>query len=147
MWQIGSIHAIESEDSVSALLRYASGAIGVIEASTAAWPGYPDRLEITGTKGTVIVTGGNLTAWDIQDDAGADAPIASIGVSGASDPMAISVLPLERQFVDFATACRTGRRPCCSGEDGYKALQLVKAIYDSCMSGSPSRLVRNVASA
>jgi UDP-N-acetyl-2-amino-2-deoxyglucuronate dehydrogenase len=55
-WQLGGLHPIESEDSVSALLRYSRGATGVIQASTALWPGYPERLEISGTKGTAIIT-------------------------------------------------------------------------------------------
>jgi predicted dehydrogenase len=68
-WQLGALHKIESEDVVSALMRYAGGATGVIQASTALWPGYPERLEISGTRGTAIVTGDKLTAWDVQDDA------------------------------------------------------------------------------
>ena len=51
MWQLGGTHAIESEDSVNAVLRYASGAMGVIQASTSFWPGYPERIEIHGTAG------------------------------------------------------------------------------------------------
>ncbi|MDP9051556.1 MAG: gfo/Idh/MocA family oxidoreductase, partial [Acidobacteriota bacterium] len=56
---------------------------------------------------------------------------------GASDPMAISVLPFERQFLDFARACQTGRRPLMTAEDGYRAMQLVSGIYDSCRSNRP----------
>jgi UDP-N-acetyl-2-amino-2-deoxyglucuronate dehydrogenase len=139
-WQIGSTHSIESEDSISAVLRYASGATGVIQASTSIWPGYAERLEISGTKGTAMVTGGSLTTWDVLNDAGEDAPITSTGSSGASDPMAISVLPFERQFLDFAVACDTGTGPLCSGDDGYRALQLVTRIYDSCRQGSSIRI-------
>jgi UDP-N-acetyl-2-amino-2-deoxyglucuronate dehydrogenase len=135
MWQLGGTHAIESEDSVSALLRYASGAIGVIQASTSMWPGYPERLEIQGTKGTAIVSGDQLTAWDVRDDTGDPAPIAQKAASGASDPMAISLAPFERQFLDFGGACREGRAPACCGEDGYRALELVRAIYQSCAEG------------
>jgi UDP-N-acetyl-2-amino-2-deoxyglucuronate dehydrogenase len=51
MWQLGGSHSIESEDAVSAVLRYASGASGVIQASTSFWPGYPERIEIHGTRG------------------------------------------------------------------------------------------------
>jgi predicted dehydrogenase len=46
--------------------------------------------------------------------------------------MAISLDPFERQFLDFADAIRTGRRPLVSGEEGYQALELVDAIYRSC---------------
>ena len=47
-WQLGAAHKIESEDCVSAVMRYASGATGVIQAATALWPGYPERVEIHG---------------------------------------------------------------------------------------------------
>jgi predicted dehydrogenase len=136
-WQLGAMHQIESEDVANAVLRYASGATGVIQASTALWPGYPERIEIHGTKGTAIVTGDKLTTWDVKNDTGEHAPIAEQGTSGASDPMAISVLPFERQFLDFAEACAQGRPPLCSGEDGYRALELVLTIYDSCRTGLP----------
>ena len=134
-WQIGALHAIESEDVVSAVLRYASGATGVIQASTAFWPGYSERVEVHCTKGTAIVTGDKLTTWDVRDDSGAPAPLARDVSSGSSDPMAISLAPFERQFLDFGEAIRTGRKPCSSGEDGYRALEVVAAIYRSCRDG------------
>ncbi len=124
-WQLGAVHKIQSEDNLSALLRYANGATGVLQASTALWPGYPERIEIHGTRGTAIITGDKLTHWDVQDDTGEPAPIVADVASGASDPMAISVAPFERQFQDFAAACASGRRPLIAGEDGYRALQLV----------------------
>jgi predicted dehydrogenase len=132
-WQLGASHQIESEDSISALLHYRCGATGVIQASTSIWPGYPERLEIHGTKGTAIITGDKLTTWDVQDDSGHVAPITRQDVSGASDPMAISLLPFERQFLDFGEACRVGRPPSCSAMDGFRALQLVRSIYRSCL--------------
>ena len=132
MWQLGSTHAIESEDSVCALLRYACGATGVIQASTSIWPGYPERIEIHGANGTAIISGDQLITWDVRDDSGEPAPLAQKSASGASDPMAISLTAIERQLSDFGQACREGRSPACSGEDGYRALQLVRAIYDSC---------------
>jgi len=136
-WQIGAVHKIESEDCLNALLRYASGATGVIQAATALWPGYPERLEIHGSKGTAIITGDKLTTWDVQDDAGEPAPLMSEVASGASDPMAISVLPFERQLLDFGSACQTGKPPLVSGEEGYRALQLVTSIYESCRHNIP----------
>ncbi|MEO6910592.1 MAG: Gfo/Idh/MocA family oxidoreductase [Edaphobacter sp.] len=131
-WQLGGLHSIESEDSVSALLHYSSGATGVIQASTAFWPGYPERLEVHGTMGTAILTGDKLTTWDVRDDAGDAAPITQQLASGASDPMAITTVSIERQLLDFGEACRTGRSPSCAGPDGFRALQLVESIYESC---------------
>src|SRR5579862_5048487 len=137
-WQVGATHSIESEDIISAVLRYASGATGVIQAATAFWPGSAERIEIHGTKGTAIVTGDRLTTWDVRDDAGEAPPLAGEAASGASDPMAISTLPFERQFLDFGEACKTGRAPHVSGYDGFRALQLVTAIYQSAGDGKPA---------
>jgi len=137
MWQLGALHAIESEDAVSAILRYASGATGVIQASTAFWPGDSERVEIHGTRGTAIITGDKLTTWEVQDDTGERAPLARDVSSGSSDPMAISLAPFERQFRDFGEAIRTAGRPCSSGEEGYRALELVMSIYQSCREGQP----------
>ena len=137
MWQLGAAHAIESEDIVNAVMRYASGATGVIQAATALWPGYSERVEIHGTKGSAIITGDQLTAWDVKDDAGDPPPLSTGVASGASDPMAISVESFERQFVDFADAITTGRKPLVSGDEGYHALALVDAVYRSCRTGRP----------
>lgn len=134
-WHLAGLHKIESEDVVNALLRYRSGATGVIQAATAFWPGYTERLEIHGTRGTAMISGDRLTTWDVQDDTGAPAPLAKDVASGASDPMAISLAPFERQFLDFAAAIEQGRPPMVSGEEGYRALELVLTVYESCRTG------------
>ena len=134
-WRLGAIHKIESEDLVCAVMHYASGALGVIQAATALWPGYPERIEIHGTKGSAIVTGDQLTTWDVRDDEGEPAPVVLEAKSGASDPMAISLIPFERQLANFGEACRAGRAPASSDIEGYRALQLVRSIYTSCAEG------------
>jgi predicted dehydrogenase len=139
MWQLGARHKIESEDVVNALLAYQSGATGVIQAATAFWPGYTERIEIHGTKGTAIISGDRLTSWDVLDDETANAadpaPVEHNVASGSSDPMAIALTSFERQFLDFADAIRTGREPAVNGEEGYRALEVVLGIYESCRSG------------
>jgi UDP-N-acetyl-2-amino-2-deoxyglucuronate dehydrogenase len=135
-WQLGALHKIESEDVVNALLRFESGVTGVVQASTAIWPGYSERVEIHGTKGTAVVTGDKLTTWDVQNDRGEPAPLATEVKSGASDPMAISLAPFERQFLDFADAIKNKRKPQVSGEEGLAALEIVDAIYQSCRTGA-----------
>jgi len=139
-WQLGALHKIESEDVVTAILKYSSGATGVIQASTAFWPGYPERVEIQGTRGTAVISGDKLTTWDVENDSGEPAPVDREVASGASDPMAISLTPFERQFLDFGEAIRTGRKPLSSGEDGYKAIELVISVYESCRDGCVVRL-------
>jgi predicted dehydrogenase len=134
-WQLGALHKIESEDVVNAVMRFASGATGVVQAATAFWPGYTERTEFHGTKGTAIISGDKLTTWDVHDDSGDPAPVARDVASGASDPMAISLEPFERQFRDFGEAITSGRKPLVAGEQGYQALEVVDAIYRSCRSG------------
>ncbi|HBY63049.1 MAG TPA: gfo/Idh/MocA family oxidoreductase [Solibacterales bacterium] len=131
-WQLAARHKIESEDVIAALLQFESGATGVVQASTAMWPGYTERLELHGTKGTAVISGDKLTTWDVEDDAGEPAPVERDVMSGASDPMAISLTPFERQFLDFGNACKTGTKPLVSGEDGYRALEVVLGVYTSC---------------
>jgi predicted dehydrogenase len=135
VWQLGALHKIESEDVVNAVVRYASGATGVIQAATAFWPGYPERTEFHGTKGTAVISGDKLTTWDVENDSGDPAPVDKEVASGASDPMAISLEPFERQFLEFGDAIRSGRKPLVSGEEGYQALELVDAVYRSCRTG------------
>ena len=143
-WHLGATHKIESEDLVCAVMRFASGATGVIQAATALWPGYPERIEIHGTKGSAIVTGDQLTTWDVRDDQGEPAPISQQAKSGASDPMAISLTPFERQLADFGEACKAGRKPASSGIDGYRALELVRGIYTSCAEGRKVKIATEI---
>ena len=139
-WQLGALHKIESEDVVNAVVKYASGATGVIQASTAFWPGYTERTEFHGTKGTAIISGDKLTTWDVENDSGEPAPVTKEVASGASDPMAISLEPFERQFLDFAEAIEKGRKPLVGGEEGYQALEVVDAVYRSCRTGQTVKL-------
>jgi UDP-N-acetyl-2-amino-2-deoxyglucuronate dehydrogenase len=143
-WQLGAAHKIESEDIVNALLSYECGATGVVQASTAFWPGYTERIEFHGTKGTAIISGDRLTSWDVRDDALADAadpaPVQHDVASGSSDPMAISLTSFERQFQDFAHAVHARSEPLVNGEEGYRALEVVLGIYESCRKNAPVSL-------
>ena len=117
MWQLGAAHAIESEDIVNAVMRYESGATGVIQAATALWPGYSERVEVHGTKGSAIITGDQLTTWDVKDDARRSAAaqhgrcvgrIRSDGHLGGVVRAAVS--RLRRRDSDGAQAAGLGRR-------------------------------------
>jgi UDP-N-acetyl-2-amino-2-deoxyglucuronate dehydrogenase len=134
-WQLAARHNIESEDVLAAVMKYECGATGVIQASTAFWPGHTERIEIHGTKGTAIISGDKLTAWQVENDSGEPAPISYDYATAATDPMATALAPFERQFIDFGEAIRDGRKPVSSGQDGYRALEVVTAIYESCRKG------------
>lgn len=140
-WQLGAAHEMEAEDIVNALLKFESGATGVLQASTAFWPGFTERIEIHGAKGSAIITGDKLTTWRVQDDPGADAPLEDApDESGASDPMAIPTENLKRGFANFANAVETGTEPLINGEEGYRALQIVLGVYEAAREGRAVRL-------
>jgi len=139
-WQLGAAHQMESEDVANALIQFASGATGVMQGATAFLPGYPERAEFHGTKGSAILTGDRLTAWDVPGDRLDDVPLARDVASGAADPMAISIEPIKAQFQDFANAIRAGGKPLVAGEEGYAALEIILGIYESARSGQKVRL-------
>ena len=140
-WQLAADHEMEAEDLVNAVLEYDCGAGGILQAATATWPGYPERIEVHGSKGTAVITGDQLTAWDVQGDPGEDAPLASGVDSGAADPMAISIENLQRQFRDFGESLGSGRAPLVDGAEGLAALRFVLGVYDSARTGAPRDLL------
>lgn len=140
-WQLGAAHEMEAEDLVNAVLVYESGAGGVLQASTATLPGYPERIEVHGALGTAVITGDQLTVWDVEGDASDDAPLAAGVESGAADPMAISIENLKRQFWDFGTAIHLRGEPLVGGSEGMAAMRLVLGVYQSARSGSPVDLL------
>lgn len=140
-WQLAVAHKMEAEDVVNALLRFENGATGVLQASTAFWPGYSERIELHGTKGSAIIVGDKLVHWDVEGDSGGDAPLAGgTDDSGASDPMAIPVENLKRNLQNFGEAVQNGTDPLIEGEEGLRALQIVLGVYEAARSGGAVRL-------
>jgi UDP-N-acetyl-2-amino-2-deoxyglucuronate dehydrogenase len=126
-----AVHDIEGEDVALALLEFESGAVATLEATTCAWPGYPRRVEITGTEGTVIVEGDAVVAADLRTPRPdlVDAP--GRPVSGASSPKLATATPHRRVLEDFIRAIREHRAPACDGGEGRRSLALVEAIYSA----------------
>jgi predicted dehydrogenase len=88
-----------------------------------------------------VISGDKLTSWDVDGDTGEEPPLSRAVASGASDPMAISLASFERQFVDFGEAIRFKRKPLVTGEEGYRALEVVVSVYRSCREGRSIPLV------
>lgn len=132
---------IEVEDTAVATLRFANGALGVIEGTTAAYPGFLKRIEITGSKGSVIMEEENLKVWDFADETGMDREIKSkyIGAStsngGASDPSTLDYLGHHKEIADFVSALRSGREFGLNGSESRKAVEIIEAIYQSSRTG------------
>lgn len=132
------LHAIEMEDTIAALLEYPDGALGVIEASTCAYPGLALRLEITGSRGSAILENDRLTTWKLADpemeSAGTADPVMA---DGSSDPAAIGCAGHQRTLAGFAAAITGQAPPSLAGADGRAAVSLVQAIYESARRGVP----------
>jgi UDP-N-acetyl-2-amino-2-deoxyglucuronate dehydrogenase len=136
---------IEAEDTAVAALKFGSGALGTIEASTALFPGWSRRLEIGGELGSAALEDDRIVHWDFrtaqpEDDAIRAARNGNALGSGASNPSAISIEGHRRQLQDLIDALRAGRAPELDGREGRKAVALVRAIYDSAEKGAPVTL-------
>jgi predicted dehydrogenase len=130
-----SVHAIEGEDIALALLEFRSGAVATLEATTCAWPGYPRRVEITGTEGTVTVVGDDVVGAELRTPR--PELVASPGTvaSGASSPKLASADDHRRVLEDFARAIRDNTSPACDGREGRRSLAVVEAVYAAARTG------------
>ncbi|MRG45047.1 gfo/Idh/MocA family oxidoreductase [Chitinophaga sp. SYP-B3965] len=137
---------IEVEDTVTAIIRFASGALGTIECSTAAYPGALKRLEITGTAGTIIMEESSLLKWELADETAEDQRIRNAingehaSTGGAADPMAISYAGHQYQMEDLIRAISTGSKPLVDALEGRKSVEIVRAIYKSAETGELVKL-------
>jgi UDP-N-acetyl-2-amino-2-deoxyglucuronate dehydrogenase len=134
-------HQIEVEDTAVATLEFRSGALGSFEATTAAYPGYKRRLEISGERGTIVVEHDRVVAADLARGfpSFAVSPAAAAGES-ASSHVVSDATPHRRIFEDFLRALEDGTRPICDGLEGRRSVALVRALYDSARTGSPVTL-------
>ncbi|MEO2005392.1 MAG: Gfo/Idh/MocA family oxidoreductase, partial [Candidatus Poribacteria bacterium] len=127
------VHDIEVEDTAVAALRFASGAFGIVEASTTTYPQTEERIEIAGSRGSVTIEGGRIVQHELLNGP-ADAPALEAddprfqGKSyyGASHPLVIE---------DFVAAVRDGRPPAVDGREGRKVLEVIFGIYESSRTG------------
>jgi len=135
-------HQIQVEDTALAIVRFASGALGTILSSTAAFPGFPQRLEITGTRGTIIVEDGRIVRRSLAADTDPTAPAAAAdaGRSAAAGPAALDIALHAAQLADLLDAVQAGREPAVSGQSGRDALEIVLAVYESSRTGRPVQL-------
>jgi len=143
-WSTQRVHAIESEDTAVAALKFGSGAFGTIEASTALWPGSARRIEICGENGSAVMEDDDISRWDFRVAQPEDEKIratreSSAMGSGAAAPMAIKFEGHLRQIQDFIDGINERRPFFIEGREARKAVALVRAIYDSAASGKPVR--------
>ena len=137
---------IAVEDVALATVAFANGALGVIEASTAVYPGYLKRIEIHGSQGSAMMEEEDIVKWDFAKPAKRDAAIhramasRKSGGGGASDPKAIGHHGHARQFQDVLGAIKKGTRPLVDGPEGRRSVELILAIYKAAETGRAVRL-------
>jgi len=126
------LHQIEVEDTAVAVLEFASGAFGTLEATTSAYPGYARRLELTGSEGTAILDGDRLSL-DLRSDTSqaSDASEVNRPPVNASSPVVADVSAHRRVFEDFIQAVTDGRPPLCDGTAARASVAVIEAIYRS----------------
>ncbi|MDR1957537.1 MAG: Gfo/Idh/MocA family oxidoreductase [Planctomycetaceae bacterium] len=126
---------IAVEDTAAAAIRFQSGALGIIEATTAAYPGYLKRIEIHGSTGSAVMEEEDIIKWDFASSIDDDAEIRETMTNrlstggGAADPAAIGYHAHARQFRDVLDAIDSGRKPLVDGHEGRKSVEIILAIY------------------
>lgn len=157
-WYMGEVQSVQSisanirhkeievEDTIVSILKFANGALGTIECSTAVFPGSLKRIEIMGTKGTAILEESKLIKWEFEHTTGEDQNIidsmtgGNTSSGGVSNPADISFAGHQRQIEDMIHSIETGDKPLIDGAEGRKSVEIVLAIYESARSGQMVRL-------
>lgn len=128
------LHEIAVEDTLVATMEFASGAVGTFQATTAAYPGYPRRVEITGTEGTVILEHDRIVGWDLRSGHLEGTTLTS-ATRSASTAVVADASPHRRVVEDFVEALASHRRPACDAREGRRSIALAEALYASARSG------------
>ena len=127
-WTTTPVHRMETEDLACAALRFKNGALGVVHATTTAYPGFPERIELIGTEGSALLEGTALRA----QFADGSAPLEMRTESGAggtgADPMAFPHDWHRGLLTDFLDAVQQRREPRSSGRETLKVHRLIEQI-------------------
>jgi predicted dehydrogenase len=127
------VRRIEAEDTASASLRFGSGALGSITATTAIYPGLPAEVNLFWERGMVTLQDAQVVRWEVP---GVASPVLDeLPGSGSTDPGAIGDRGHRRQWIDILEAYRTGRAPLVTGEDALASVATILAIEESSRSG------------
>jgi len=131
------VHRMETEDVAHAAMRFANGAIGAVSATTAAYPGFADSIDLLGTLGSARLdqSGALLRFMDGTEETVAD---EMTGSGAGADPMAFSNENHRAVLADFLAAIREDRSPLVSGREALKAHRLIEAILRSSETGNPA---------
>jgi len=128
-----AVHTMECEDCASALLHYPGGMAVVVQATTAAYPGYPERIEIDAALGTATLESGCLRV--AYRDGRSETVEHDAGTGGGADPMAFDHGPHRTVLRDFLDAVRDNRAPHVTGRSALDVQRVIEAIVASSQLG------------
>jgi predicted dehydrogenase len=132
-------HDIEVEDTVTATVEFESAAMGTIQATTSVYYGISKRLEVFGTDGTAIIEDETPLKWQFREPTEGNQPTPADGNChkrmNPTSNLVEDVWAHQQQIADMIGAIREDRRPAIPGTEGYKAVELVLAIYESARTG------------
>jgi UDP-N-acetyl-2-amino-2-deoxyglucuronate dehydrogenase len=135
-----ALHAIEVEDTAVATLEFRSGVLATYEATTAAYPGFARRVEVTGARGTIIIEQDRVVLAEVRGALPEPRP-ASDGTTTASATTAVvsDMRSHQRVIENFVAAVHDGVPLLCDGDDGRRSVAVVEALYRSAKTGTVER--------
>lgn len=129
------MHRMECEDVVAGAMRFANGAIGSVDATTASYPGFPERLEFVFTQATAVLVGEALTVYR-HDGSREQVSASAEGFGGGADPMGYSHLQHRALIEDFLDALDNDGDPIVSGVEALKVHLMIDALLEAAVEGS-----------
>ncbi|MGH6923686.1 MAG: Gfo/Idh/MocA family protein [Propylenella sp.] len=134
-----AVHRMETEDVAMGAIRYANGVLGTISATTCAFPGHPDAVELIGTKGMARLDGATLSV-SFHDGSKVEKDDGGLGGGAGADPMAFPHDHHRAVLADFLDAIAIGRDPRVSGREALKVHRLIDALLRSAETGERQRV-------
>ena len=123
------VHTMECEDTAAAMLHYASGAVAIVQATTAAYPGYPERIELNFSQGTAVLESGTLQVAFMN---GKTLVLGNPETSGGgANPMGFDHAAHRVVLQDFIRSVRSGIAPAVTGRSALGVQQVIGAIMCS----------------
>jgi UDP-N-acetyl-2-amino-2-deoxyglucuronate dehydrogenase len=133
------VHRMETEDLAVAAIKFANGGIGSVSATTSAYPGIPDAVDIIGTKGMARIEGARMIA-QFHDGTEETVDDGALGGGAGADPMAFPHQHHRAVIEDFLDAIETGRDPAVTGREALKVHRLIAAILRSSETGEREKV-------
>jgi len=126
---------IEAEDTGVAVLKFKSGALGVVEATTATRPkDLEGSISVLGEKGSVVVGGfsvNRMVTWNFTEPAPED-EAAQLAITDPPNVYGFGHLPF---YEDMLACLESRKRSMLDGLEGRKSLEIINALYESAFTG------------